>query len=55
MRHTENKVKTADRNSTKSIIALNVEAPVDHACNPRYSGGRDQEDHSSKSAWGNSL
>jgi hypothetical protein len=22
-----------------------------HACNPSYSGGRDQEDHSSKPAW----
>jgi hypothetical protein len=24
--------------------------PVAHACNPSYSGGRDQEDHGSKSA-----
>jgi hypothetical protein len=24
------------------------QAPVAHACNPSYSGGRDQEDHSSK-------
>jgi hypothetical protein len=23
-------------------------APVAHACNPRYSGGRDQEDHGSR-------
>jgi hypothetical protein len=29
-------------------------APVAHACNPRYSGGRDQEDHSLKPAWENS-
>jgi hypothetical protein len=28
-------------------------APVVHACNPSYSGGRDQEDHSSKPAWVN--
>jgi hypothetical protein len=27
---------------------------VDHACNPGYSGGRDQEDCSSKPAWANS-
>jgi hypothetical protein len=24
---------------------------VAHACNPSYSGGRDKEDHSSKSIW----
>jgi hypothetical protein len=28
---------------------------VAHAYNPSYSGGGDQEDHSSKSAWTNSL
>jgi hypothetical protein len=28
---------------------------VTHACNPKYSGGRKQEDHSSKPAWANSL
>jgi hypothetical protein len=28
------------------------QAPVAHACNPGYSGGRD-EDHSSKPAWAN--
>jgi hypothetical protein len=27
---------------------------VAHACNPSYSAGRDQEDHSSKPAWTNS-
>jgi hypothetical protein len=27
---------------------------VTHACNPSYSGGRDQEDHGSKPAWANS-
>jgi hypothetical protein len=29
-------------------------APVSHAYNPSCSGGRDQEDHSSKLAWENS-
>jgi hypothetical protein len=29
--------------------------PVAHAYNPRYSGGRDQEDHSLKPAQANSL
>jgi hypothetical protein len=28
--------------------------PVTHACNPSYSGGRDQEDHGLKPAWANS-
>jgi hypothetical protein len=28
------------------------QAPVAHACNPSYSGGRDQEDQGSKPAWG---
>jgi hypothetical protein len=27
---------------------------VAHACNPSFSGGRDQEDHGSKPAWANS-
>jgi hypothetical protein len=27
---------------------------VAHACNPSYSGGRDQKDHGSKPAWVNS-
>jgi hypothetical protein len=27
--------------------------PVAHTCNPSYSGGRDQEDLSSKPAWAN--
>jgi hypothetical protein len=30
------------------------QAPMAHACNPSYSGGRDQEDPSSKPAWVNS-
>jgi hypothetical protein len=29
-------------------------APVVHTCNPSYSGGRDQENHGSKSTWANS-
>jgi hypothetical protein len=29
--------------------------PVAHTCNPSYSGGRDQEDHSLKPAWVNSF
>jgi hypothetical protein len=29
-------------------------ALVTHSCHPSYSGGRDQEDHSSKLAWANS-
>jgi hypothetical protein len=28
---------------------------VAHACNPSYSGGRDQEDRGSKPAWANSF
>jgi hypothetical protein len=31
------------------------QAGVAHACNPSYSGGRDQEDHGSKPAWGNKF
>jgi hypothetical protein len=27
--------------------------PVAHSCNPSYSGGRDQEDLSSRPAWAN--
>jgi hypothetical protein len=30
------------------------QALVAHACNPGYSGGRDQEDHGLKPAWANS-
>jgi hypothetical protein len=38
-------------NNLKSFLG---QAPVAHACNPSYSGGRDQENHSSKPALGNS-
>jgi hypothetical protein len=31
------------------------QAPVAHAYDPSYSGGRDQEGHSLKLAWANSL
>jgi hypothetical protein len=31
------------------------QVPVAHACNPRYSGSSDQEDHSSKPAHANNL
>jgi hypothetical protein len=34
---------------------LSSQAPVAHACNPRYSGGRDQEDRRSKQAQANNL
>jgi hypothetical protein len=29
--------------------------PEAHACNPNYSGGRDQQERGSKLAWANSL
>jgi hypothetical protein len=32
----------------RSILS---QVPVAHACNPSYSGGRDQEDQGSKLAW----
>jgi hypothetical protein len=35
--------------------ALDCWALVAHACNPSYSGGRDQGDRDSKPAWGNST
>jgi hypothetical protein len=37
-----------------SFMELRVvlgQAPVAHACNPGYSGGRDQENHGSKPTW----
>jgi hypothetical protein len=37
------------------IIKSNGQVLVDHACNPRYSGGRNQENHSSKLAREKSL
>jgi hypothetical protein len=37
------------------IIKISVLCAVVHACNPSYSGGRDQEDHGLKPAQGNSL
>jgi hypothetical protein len=38
----------------KNYFILDSQVLVAHACNPSYSGGRDQEDHGSKSAWVNS-
>jgi hypothetical protein len=42
-------------NLIKKKIKQNRWAPVAHACNPSYPGGRDQEDHGSKPAQANSL
>jgi hypothetical protein len=36
------------------IKMTNKPSMVDHTCNPSYSGGRDEGDCSSKSAWANS-
>jgi hypothetical protein len=54
-------------NDKNSIIIVKVEREkeewrlvtfstqlVTHACNPSYSGGRDQKDHGSEPAWANS-
>jgi hypothetical protein len=40
---------------TLYINKVTSQALVAHACNPSYPGGRDQKDHGSKPAWGNSL
>jgi hypothetical protein len=49
---------TKKKNSSKPFFAsLRIiwsQALVAHACNPSYSGDRDQEDGSSKPAWANS-
>jgi hypothetical protein len=34
----------------ENIKEIRSQAPVTHACNPRYSGGRYQEDHKLKPA-----
>jgi hypothetical protein len=39
--------------SFKKMVTSQV--PVAHACNPSYSGGRDQEDCSLRPGWANSL
>jgi hypothetical protein len=31
------------------------QVPIAHACNPSYSGDRDQEDHGLSTAWANRL
>jgi hypothetical protein len=37
------------QNEQSTVVVL--VGSVTHACNPSYSGGRDQEDHSSKPGW----
>jgi hypothetical protein len=37
--------------SVTYTIILSSWVPMAHACNPSYSGGRDQEDYGSKPAW----
>jgi hypothetical protein len=37
-----------------SPLKMIVAEPVAHTCNPRYSGGRDQENRGWKPAWANS-
>jgi hypothetical protein len=46
------KDKCSSLQSRRSLIS---QALVTHACNPSYSGGRDQKDHSSKPTQANSL
>jgi hypothetical protein len=43
------------KDSTKQTIGKQQRAQVAHAGNPNYSGGREQEDNSSKTAPENSL
>jgi hypothetical protein len=40
--------------ATPYLLKVQSQALLAHPCNPSYSGGRDQEDHGSKPAWGNS-
>jgi hypothetical protein len=39
----------------QKIVFLGILAIVDQAYNPRYSGGRDQEDDGSRPAWTKKL
>jgi hypothetical protein len=41
--------------TTTIIKKIKSQAPVAHACNPSYSGDRDQEDCGSRPAWAKSL
>jgi hypothetical protein len=41
--------------NTLKARTISGQAPVAHTCNPSYSGGRDQEDQSSKPTQANSL
>jgi hypothetical protein len=55
--HLPSKCKALRTNPNTTKINKNIhpcQAPVAHACNPSYSGGRDQEDLGSKSAQANS-
>jgi hypothetical protein len=47
-------LNSPEGNFTQIRIHFVSQAPVVYDCTPRYLGGRDQEDHSSKSAWANS-
>jgi hypothetical protein len=40
--------------SSKNVSKLS-QMLVAHACNPSYSGGRDQDDHGVQPTWANSL
>jgi hypothetical protein len=51
-RPTKTKKKERKKSIKKKKEASRV--PMAHACNPRYSEGRDREDHGSKPAWANS-
>jgi hypothetical protein len=48
------KLEVAEVGCLKKVSYLS-QAQVAHTCNPSYSGGRDQEDHSSKPVQANSL
>jgi hypothetical protein len=50
LKNTKKKKKKLKGSFVQSILSGLV--PVAHSCNPSYSGGRDQEDHSSKPALG---
>jgi hypothetical protein len=53
----KNRITTKCGDSTSEYVSKRIEssqALVVHTCNPSYSGGRDQEDHSSKPAQANS-
>jgi hypothetical protein len=48
-------IEIVDTYENLSFLRVNIsQVLVAHACNPSYSGGRDQEDHVLKPAWANS-